>query len=75
MAENELVASALQCWNSIQMNYGVNACTMMSMMSEKLLPSACEVDVTGWRPCMPCSLLRAPPARWWTGTIITPTIQ
>jgi L-fucose isomerase-like protein len=47
MAENELVASALQCWNSIQMNYGVNACTMMSMMSEKLLPSACEVDVTG----------------------------
>jgi L-fucose isomerase-like protein len=47
MAENELVASALQCWNSIQMNYGVNACTIMSMMSEKLLPSACEVDVTG----------------------------
>jgi L-fucose isomerase-like protein len=25
----------------------VNACTLMSMMSDKLLPSACEVDITG----------------------------
>jgi L-fucose isomerase-like protein len=47
MAENELHASALQCWTSIQKNYGVNACTLMSMMSDKLMPSACEVDVTG----------------------------
>jgi L-fucose isomerase-like protein len=37
----------LQCWNSIQTNYGVNACTIMSMMSQKLMPSACEVDITG----------------------------
>jgi L-fucose isomerase-like protein len=47
MAANELNATALQCWTSIQKNYGVNACTLMSMMSESLLPSACEVDVTG----------------------------
>lgn len=47
MQENDLVASALQCWNSIQKNYGVNVCTWMSMMSEQLLPSACEVDITG----------------------------
>ena len=47
MGENDLNATALQCWNSIQTNYGVNACTVMSMMSEKLMPSACEVDVTG----------------------------
>ena len=47
MAENDLTATALQCWNSIQKNFGVNACTLMSMMSDKLLPSACEVDVTG----------------------------
>lgn len=47
MAENDLVASAFQCWTSIQENYGVNACTLMSMMSEKLMPSACEVDITG----------------------------
>jgi len=45
--ENDLDATAIQCWTSVQKNYGVNACTLMSMMSEKLMPSACEVDVTG----------------------------
>ncbi len=47
MTENEIQASALQCWTSIQKNYGINVCTLMSMMSQQLLPSACEVDVTG----------------------------
>ena len=47
MKANELDASALQCWTSIQKNYGVNACTLMSMMSDQLMPSACEVDITG----------------------------
>ncbi len=47
MAANDIKASALQCWDSIQRNYGINACTLMSMMSEKLMPSACEVDITG----------------------------
>jgi L-fucose isomerase-like protein len=46
-AENQVQATALQCWTSIQRNYGVNACTLMSMMSDRLMPSACEVDVTG----------------------------
>jgi L-fucose isomerase-like protein len=47
MAANDLDATAIQCWTSIQENYGINACTLMSMMSDKLMPSACEVDVTG----------------------------
>lgn len=47
MEENSLDATAIQCWTSIQKNYGCNVCTSMSMMSENLLPSACEVDVTG----------------------------
>lgn len=47
MITNDLNASAIQCWTSMQENYGVNACTLMSMMSEQLLPSACEVDITG----------------------------
>jgi L-fucose isomerase-like protein len=47
MEQNDLDATAIQCWTSIQKNYGVNACTLMSMMSEKLMPSACEVDITG----------------------------
>jgi L-fucose isomerase-like protein len=47
MRANDLVASALQCWTSVQRNYGVNVCTLMSMMSQRLMPSACEVDITG----------------------------
>lgn len=47
MQENDLQASALQCWNSLQKNYGINVCTLMSMMSQQLMPSACEVDITG----------------------------
>lgn len=39
--------SALQCWESIQKNYGCAACVTMSMMGEKLMPSACEVDIAG----------------------------
>lgn len=47
MAENALDATAIQCWTSLQKNYGCNVCTSMSIMSENMLPSACEVDVTG----------------------------
>jgi L-fucose isomerase-like protein len=47
MAENELDASAVQCWTSIQDNYGCATCLSMSMMGEKHMPSACEVDVAG----------------------------
>jgi L-fucose isomerase-like protein len=46
-AANELDATALQCWTSVQKNYGINVCTLMSMMSDRLMPSACEVDATG----------------------------
>jgi len=47
MNANALDATAIQCWTSVQENYGCNVCTLMSMMSEKFMPSACEVDVTG----------------------------
>ena len=47
IAENEVDATAIQCWTSIQKNYGINACTLMSMYSDQLMPSGCEVDVTG----------------------------
>jgi L-fucose isomerase-like protein len=42
-----LTATAIQCWSSMQKNYGVNVCTVMSMMSERMMPSACEVDIAG----------------------------
>jgi len=47
IADNNIDISALQCWESIEKNYGCAACVTMSMMGEKLMPSACEVDVMG----------------------------
>ena len=45
--EMNLSGTALQCWTSLEQYYGIVPCALMSMMSEALLPSACEVDVTG----------------------------
>jgi len=42
-----ITATAIQCWSSLQKNFGVNVCTIMSMMSERMMPSACEVDIAG----------------------------
>jgi L-fucose isomerase-like protein len=47
MDENELVASAVQCWTSMEEYFGIVPCTVMSMMSNALRPSACETDITG----------------------------
>jgi L-fucose isomerase-like protein len=47
MAATEVGISAVQCWTSIEENLGVVPCTIMSMMSNELLSSACEVDVCG----------------------------
>ena len=45
--ENELDGFALQCWPSIQDNFGIVPCAVMSMFSEGLVPAACEVDISG----------------------------
>ena len=47
MRSLSITATAIQCWSSLQKNFGVNVCTIMSMMSEQMLPSACEVDIAG----------------------------
>jgi L-fucose isomerase-like protein len=47
MAANNLVASAIQCWTALEEFYGVVPCTLMSMMSNDLMSSACETDVAG----------------------------
>ena len=47
MTETELTASAIQCWTSMEEYYGVVPCTLMSIMSDGLLPSACETDIAG----------------------------
>jgi L-fucose isomerase-like protein len=47
MAKTEVAISAVQCWTSLEENFGVVPCTVMSMMSDQLLSSACEVDIAG----------------------------
>jgi len=47
MAANGLAGSSIQCWTAMEEFFGVVPCTLMSMMSNNLLPSACETDMTG----------------------------
>lgn len=47
MKDNEINVTAVQCWTSMEEYFGVVPCTIMSMMSNKLQPSGCEVDVPG----------------------------
>ncbi len=45
--ENGIDALGIQCWTSIQANYGVCACTTMSRLGDEGVPSACEADIMG----------------------------
>ena len=47
MKAADIKVSAVQCWTSLEENLGVVPCTVMSMMSDSLISSACEVDVCG----------------------------
>jgi L-fucose isomerase-like protein len=62
IAENECDASAIQCWRSLQDNFGCATCVTMSMMGEELSPSACEVDVMGAVSMFALSLASGAPA-------------
>ena len=61
--EKELAGTAIQCWTSIQNNYGCAACLSMSLMGEKRMPSACEVDITGAVSMYALELASGTPAR------------
>lgn len=47
MQANALVGTSVQCWTAMEEYFGVVPCTLMSMMSNNLFPSACETDMTG----------------------------
>ena len=47
MKDNALQATAIQCWTAMEEFFGVVPCTLMSMMSNLLRSSACEVDIMG----------------------------
>lgn len=44
---NEVDCVAMQCWDSLEVNYGCAACVTMSMLGEKGIPCACETDLAG----------------------------
>ncbi|MHB1038296.1 MAG: L-fucose/L-arabinose isomerase family protein [Pirellulales bacterium] len=44
---NAIDAFGIQCWTSIQANYGVCSCTAMSRLGDEGTPCACESDILG----------------------------
>jgi len=47
MKATRLNATAVQCWTAMEEFFGVVPCTLMSMMSNLGMSSACEVDIMG----------------------------
>jgi len=47
MQDTDVIISAIQCWTSLEEYFGVVPCTVMSMMSNEGMSSACEVDIAG----------------------------
>jgi len=44
---NGIDAFGIQCWTSMQANYGVCSCTAMSRLGDEGTPCACESDIMG----------------------------
>jgi L-fucose isomerase-like protein len=47
IAELSMTGVAIQCWTSIQTDYGVTPCVIMGRLDEDGIPAACEVDIHG----------------------------
>jgi L-fucose isomerase-like protein len=62
MAETQLDATAIQCWTAMEEYFGVVPCTIMSMASNGLIPSACETDVMGTLAMMALQLAGQKPS-------------
>ncbi|MBL8762867.1 MAG: L-fucose/L-arabinose isomerase family protein [Phycisphaerae bacterium] len=60
--EHAIDAFAIQCWTSIQANYGVCSCTTMSRFGDEGVPSACEADIMGTLSMHACLLASDSPA-------------
>jgi L-fucose isomerase-like protein len=43
----ELDAAAIQCWNSLQLNYGIVGCGVLARLTDRGKICACEADVLG----------------------------
>jgi L-fucose isomerase-like protein len=60
--ENGVDAMAIQCWTSIQNNFGVCSCTTMSRLGDEGVPCACEADILGTLSMHACMLAAGSPA-------------
>jgi L-fucose isomerase-like protein len=60
--DNAIDAFGIQCWTSIQANYGVCSCTTMSRFGDEGVPSACEADIMGTLSMHACMLASDSPA-------------
>ncbi|HOK57331.1 MAG TPA: L-fucose/L-arabinose isomerase family protein [bacterium] len=47
ISQNDIKGIGFQCWTSIEENFGIVPCAVLSYLSDTLIPSACEVDITG----------------------------
>jgi len=55
-------ALGIQCWTSIQANYGVCSCATMSRLGDEGIPCACESDILGTLSMHACQLASGTPA-------------
>ncbi|NVM29993.1 MAG: fucose isomerase [Candidatus Helarchaeota archaeon] len=60
--EYELDAIAFQCWTAIEDYLGVAPCAILSILSNNIIPAACEVDVTGALSMLALALASGSPA-------------
>ena len=60
--EHGIDAFGIQCWTSIQANYGVCSCATMSRLGDEGVPCACESDILGTLSMHACQLASGSPA-------------
>lgn len=60
--DNDIDAFGIQCWTSIQENYGSCSCTVMSRFGDEGVPCACEADILGTMSMHACMLASGNPA-------------
>ena len=59
---NHVDAVAIQCWDSLEINYGCAPCVTMSMLSDRNIPAACETDIAGAVSMLALTLASGKPA-------------
>jgi L-fucose isomerase-like protein len=46
IADYDLQAIAIRCWNELQLRYGIAPCVLLGELNERGIAAACELDVT-----------------------------